>query len=294
MNKKYKNILIIGGSGFIGSHTADILSKNGHNVTILDKTSSPWLKNDQNMIVGDITDNDTLDASMKDIDCVYYFAGIADIDEAKSDPYQTIDINILALTKTLESSIKNKVRNFVYASTMYVYSVHGSFYRASKQAAEIIIETYSENYGMNYVFLRYGSLYGPRSQIWNGIKGFAIQIIKNGYLEYPGDGTEIREYIHVIDAAKLSVKALEKEYMNSAITITGQQSIKVSDMFAMMFEIVGKKIDIKYKKKDGVSHYGKTPYRYTPKTSIKIIPTEFVDLGQGLLDIVEEIYQQDK
>lgn len=289
------NILVIGGSGFIGSHTADILSEKGYNVTILDKKLSPWIKDNQKMIVGDITNTDTLNNAMKDIDCVYYFAGIADIDEAQSDPYLTIDINILALAKALESSIINKVRNFVYASTMYVYSIHGSFYRASKQAAEIIIEAYNENYGMNYVFLRYGSLYGPRSQTWNGIKGFANQIIKNGYLEYPGDGDEIREYIHVIDAAKLSVKALEKEYMNRAVTITGQQSIKVSDMFAMIFEIAGKKIDIKYSKKNRVSsHYGKTPYRYTPKTSMKIIPTEFVDLGQGLLDIVEEIHQQDK
>jgi len=291
MSKVFKNVLVIGGSGFMGSHTADILSENGNKVSILDKSPSPWLRCDQNMIVGDAMDSDILESSMQDVDCVYYFAGIADISEAKSNPYNTIEINIMGLTKALEAAVKNNVKQFIYASTMYVYSSHGSFYRASKQAAEIIIEAYQENYGIDFVFLRYGSLYGPRSQDWNGIKGFAQQVIKTGVLEYSGNGSEVREYIHVLDAAKLSVKALQEEYSNRAVTITGQQSMKVSDMFSMIFEIEGKDVDINYlDTHKSSSHYGNTPYRYTPKTSMKIIPTEFVDLGQGLLDIVEEIH----
>jgi len=291
MSNVLKNVLVIGGSGFMGSHTADVLSENGNMVSILDKVSSPWLKSDQNMIVGDAMDSDILESSMQGVDCVYYFAGIADIAEAKSNPYSTIEINIMGLTKALEAAVKNNVKQFIYASTMYVYSSHGSFYRASKQAAEIIIEAYQENYGIDFVFLRYGSLYGPRSQDWNGIKGFVQQVIKTGVLEYSGNGSEVREYIHVLDAAKLSVKALQEEYKNRAVTITGQQSMKVSDMFSMIFEIEGKEVDINYlDEHKGSSHYGNTPYRYTPKTSMKIIPTEFVDLGQGLLDIVEEIH----
>ena len=291
MSNILKNILVIGGSGFMGSHTADVLSENEHVVSILDKVSSPWLREDQTMIVADMMESDILESSMKGVDCVYYFAGIADIGEAKSNPYNTIEINIMGLTKVLEAAVKNNVKQFIYASTMYVYSSHGSFYRASKQAAEIIIEAYQENYGIDFVFLRYGSLYGPRSQDWNGIKGFVQQVIKTGVLEYSGNGSEVREYIHVLDAAKLSVKALQEEYRNRAVTITGQQSMKVSDMFSMIFEIEGKEADINYlDEHKGSSHYGNTPYRYTPKTSMKIIPTEFVDLGQGLLDVVEEIH----
>jgi UDP-glucose 4-epimerase len=291
MSNILKNILVIGGSGFMGSHTADVLSENEHVVSILDKVSSPWLREDQTMIVADMMESDILESSMKGVDCVYYFAGIADIGEAKSNPYNTIEINIMGLTKVLEAAVKNNVKQFIYASTMYVYSSHGSFYRASKQAAEIIIEAYQENYGIDFVFLRYGSLYGPRSQDWNGIKGFSQQVVKTGILEYSGNGSEVREYIHVLDAAKLSVKALQEEYRNRAVTITGQQSMKVSDMFSMIFEIEGKEVDINYlDEHKGSSHYGNTPYRYTPKTSMKIIPTEFVDLGQGLLDVVEEIH----
>ena len=198
----------------------------------------------------------------------------------------------MGLTKALEAAVKNKIKKFVYASTMYVYSSHGSFYRATKQAAEIIIEAYQENYGIDYVFLRYGSLYGPRSQNWNGIKGFIQQVIENGFIEYSGKGSEVREYINVLDAANLSIKMLDENYKNKAVTITGQQSIKVSDMFAIIFEIGGKKVKVKYLKDNkNAFHYGNTPYRYTPKTSMKVIPTEFVDFGQGLLNLFEEIHK---
>ncbi len=291
MNKSSKNILVIGGSGFIGSHTADALTKKGFKVTILDKVISPWLNKDQEMITGNIMDQNFLNSSMKDIDYIYYFAGIADIDEAKSDPYKTIELNIMGLTKALEAAIKNNVKKFIYASTMYVYSSHGSFYRASKQAAEMIIETYQEKFGIEFVFLRYGSLYGPRAQNWNGVRGFVKQVVEKGYIEYPGNGSEVREYIHALDAAELSVKVLHESYNNRAVTISGQQSIKVSDMLAIIFEIEGKKVDIRYLKKNkNTSHYGITPYRYTPKPSMKITPIEFFDLGQGILNIIEEIH----
>ena len=175
---------------------------------------------------------------------------------------------------------------------MYVYSSYGSFYRATKQAGEIIIETYQENYGIDYVFLRYGSLYGPRSQDWNGIRGFIEQVIENGCIEYYGNGSEVREYINVLDAASLTTNILEERYKKKAVTITGQQSIKVSDMFEIIFEIGGKKLNVNYLNENkNKFHYGNTPYRYTPKTSMKLVPTEFVDFGQGLLNIFEEIHK---
>lgn len=291
MSKKLSNILVIGGSGFIGSHTSDALSNSGYKVSILDKIKSPWIRKDQKMIIGDTMDKTILDKSMKNIDCIYYFAGIADIEEARANPIFTIEKNIMGLAYALDISVKNKVKKFIYASTMYVYSSEGSFYRATKQAAEILIESYQENFKLDYVFLRYGSLYGPRSQNWNGVRKFVQQILKKGFVDYEGSGLENREYINVKDAANLSIKALEAKYKNMALTITGQQSIKISDMLAMIFEIAGKDTKVNYSsKKIKTFHYGHTPYRYKPKSSIKIIPTEFIDLGEGLLDIIDEVH----
>ena len=73
MDKIKKNILVIGGSGFMGSHTADFLSQQGALVTILDKIESPWLKSDQKMIIGDVMNSSILNSAMKDIDFLYFF-----------------------------------------------------------------------------------------------------------------------------------------------------------------------------------------------------------------------------
>ena len=290
-----KKVLVIGGSGFMGSHTADELSKSGYSVVIYDRFSSPWLRDDQEMIVGDFEDLIKLESAMKDVSIVYHFAGLADIGESKKFPYKTIESNVMGLTKVLEIAVKSSVKRFVFASTMYVYSIHGSFYRASKQAAEIIIEAYAEEFGIEYTFLRYGSLYGPRAQNWNGIRRFIAQIINEGKLDYNGNGLEMREYIHVNDAARLSVEVLDPKFANNAITITGQQLIRVDDLISIMFEIAGKERKVNYLGEKNISnHYGNTPYRYTPKSAKKIVPLEFVDLGQGLLDIIEEINHEIK
>jgi UDP-glucose 4-epimerase len=286
-------VLVIGGAGFMGSHTADELSKRGYQVTIYDRISSPWLREDQEMVVGDFNDIEKLQKAMENVTYLYHFAGIADIGESRRKPYETIEANVMGLSKVLEIAVKSSVKRFVFASTMYVYSSHGSFYRASKQAAEIIIEAYAQEFGIEYTFLRYGSLYGPRAQDWNGIRRFASQIIKEGKLDYHGNGLEMREYIHVNDAARLSVEVLDPKFANNAITITGQQLIRVDDLFSILFEIVGRNRVVNYMGENNVSdHYGHTPYRYTPKQAKKIVPQEFVDLGQGLLDIIEEINHQ--
>ena len=97
-----KNIIIFGGSGFIGSHLADILCDK-HNVTIFDKKKSKWLKKNQKMIIGSILDKSKVDEALKNMDFVYHFAGIADIDESTKKRDLTINLNIIGTTNILES-----------------------------------------------------------------------------------------------------------------------------------------------------------------------------------------------
>lgn len=284
--------MVIGGSGFMGSHTADELSRRGYEVTIYDQVASPWLQENQEMIVGDYTEDPNLVELMRGKNLLYHFAGIADIGQSRHQPYETIESNVMGLTKVLEAAREAQLNRIMYASTMYVYSNEGSFYRASKQAAEVILEAYAEHFGLEVTLLRYGSIYGPRAQDWNGIYRFASQIIKEGKLDYSGNGSEMREYIHVQDAARLSVDVVDAAFVNRAITITGQQLIKVDDLISILFEIAGCPRQVNYHGEHSApSHYGHTPYRYTPKAAKKLVPNEFVDLGQGLLDIVEEIHR---
>ena len=85
------------------------------------------------------------------------------LDEALNEPVKSVNVNILATVQALELCRKYKVKRFVYASTIYVNSIDGGFYRSSKKAAEDYVEEYNKLYGLNYTILRFGSLYGPRS-----------------------------------------------------------------------------------------------------------------------------------
>ena len=285
-------VTVIGGSGFLGSHVADELGVRGYKVTIFDREPSPWINSSQRMVVGDVLDRSALADTCEGARYVYHFAGVADISEARANPYHTIEANVLGTMAALEAARSSGSERFVYASTMYVYSVAGSFYRASKQAAETIIETYGKAFEMDYTLLRYGSLYGPRAQNWNGLRGYVQQVIQEGRLDYPGSGDERREYIHVRDAARLSVDVLDEQHRNQAITVTGSQVLDSSELVEMIFEIAGRKPNVVFSQNErNEEHYRLTPYRYTPQQAKKLIPSEFIDLGQGILEACEEIAQ---
>ncbi|MDG1737048.1 MAG: NAD-dependent epimerase/dehydratase family protein [Paracoccaceae bacterium] len=286
-------VIVFGGGGFLGSHTADELSRQGYDVTIFDNAPSRWLRDGQEMIVGDVTDRDAVIESVKGMDYIYHFAGVSDIGAADQSPFATIEANVMGTTTILQAAVDANVRRLIFASTMYVYSDRGSFYRASKQATEIIIEAYQEKFDLDYTLLRYGSLYGPRAQDWNGLKRFVRQVVQEGVLDYNGTGKERREYIHVNDAARLSVEILDEAHKNQAITVTGHQVLNSTELLRMIFEIAGKPENIRMSNREtNGDHYVMTPYRYKPITARKIIPGEYIDLGQGILDVVAEIHQE--
>jgi UDP-glucose 4-epimerase len=245
------------------------------------------------MVLGDIQNEEQLSKCMAGASCVYHLAGIADIGEAARSPKATVEQNIIGSTVVLECCLQAKVERLLYASTLYVYSQQGSFYRVSKQAVELLIEAYQERYGLQYTILRYGSLYGPRAQEWNGLKRYVTQAVREGRIDYPGTGEERREYIYVKDAAKLSVEALAPEHANQCITLTGTQILNSNELLRMIQEIMGGKVEIKFNPEQrDPEHYEMTPYRFTPRIARKMVPNVFVDIGQGILDLVEEVYLQ--
>jgi UDP-glucose 4-epimerase len=253
-------VVVIGGSGFIGSHTADILSDQGFRVVVFDNKPSKWLRGDQEMVIGSILDKDDLDNVINGAKYVYHFAGISDIGESRDKAYETINLNIMGTVLVIESCLNAKVERLIYASTLYVYSTHGSFYRVSKLACEKIIETYNKEFGFNYTFLRYGSLYGPRAQDWNGLKGYVNQAIQNKKIKFSGNGKERREYIHVVDASILSVSILDDEYINSSITVTGQQILNANELLDLIFEILGAEKNVEFDSSGEFEHYIMSPY----------------------------------
>ena len=281
---KHKKVLVTGSSGFIGSHVADVLEKNGYQVILFDTMPSRYKTETQEEFIGDILTLGDIEKAMEGCDAVYHFAAQADIGASSDMPTRTITANIVGTQNVLEAARKHKVNRFMFASTIYVYSELGSFYRVSKQACEKIIEEYQIQFDLDYTILRYGSLYGPRANKFNGIRDFLIQALKNQKIVRRGDGEEIREYIHAEDAARLSVDALDEKYKNKHLIITGNQQIKVKELLKMIKEIFRGEIEIEFGREEELHHYGITPYNYKPQVAKKITPDLHYDLGQGLMD----------
>lgn len=285
-------VLVTGGGGFIGSHTADALSAAGYKVRIFDRQPSPYLAAGQEMIVGDVTDAAALSKAAKDCDYLYHFAGIADIETAEKCPAETCRVNIEGTINALEAAHKNNLKRFVFASSVYVYSDQGGFYRVSKQACENYIENYQKIFGVDYTILRYGSLYGRRSGPTNGINRLIHSGIEKGEIVYNGHPEAVREYIHVTDAARLSVDILADEYANRHMILTGNERIRVSDLMKMMSEMMPHRPETKFGEVNLSAHYVATPHSYTPKMGHKLIRNDHVDMGQGLLDCISEFHER--
>lgn len=293
--KKPFNILITGGSGFIGSHVADAFSEEGHNVTILDIKESSYIQPNQGFIRADILDLSSLRKAMKGIDLVFHFAALADIDVAENKAYDTLNINIMGTVNVLEAAREAGVDKIVFASSIYVCSRSGSFYKASKHAGELIVEEYGKRYGMKYNILRFGTLYGTRSDQHNSVYRFLKSALEKNKISLKSEGKEVREYIHVVDAARICLKIAEEGLDNETLILTGHHRMRVSELLDMINEVMNNSIDIEYKSKEAEatgSHYKETPYSYIPRAGKKIITNTYCDLGQSLVEILHEIDKQ--
>ncbi len=288
-----RKVVVFGGSGFLGSHVADVLTAKGYNVVIFDRAVSPYLTPEQTMIVGDILDRDSVRDAVRDAEYVYHFAGIADIAEAKSKPVETVQFNVMGTMLVLDACREFGVKRFMYASTVYVYSELGSFYRSSKQACELFIENYQKAYGLEFTILRYGSLYGRRANHFNFIHNSIRQALTEGKIERKGDGNEVRDYINVLDAARASVEVLtDEEFRNSYLMMTGTQTTKVREILEMIREMMHNEVELKFLNETFDEHYEITPFSFKPRVAKKYVSRYYHDLGQGVLDCIYEVYEQ--
>lgn len=292
-------VLVIGGSGFIGSHVADALSDAGHAVTILDRHRSPYLRDDQSFINGDILDREGMRDAVQGHEAIYHLAGIAHLDIGITAPIETVEQNVLGTVIALEAARLAEVKRFVYASSLYVYSEGGSFYRCSKQAAELYVEEYQRRYGIDFTILRFGTVYGPRADRHNSVRRYLKQALREQRIVASGSGEEIREYVHVKDAAQSSVHVLDDQFRNERVVLTGHHPMRFADLLEMIREILGD-VSIELQPPDREDprhaesgHFVITPYSFRPKTAKKLVANPYMDMGQGLLECLEEVYLEE-
>src|SRR5690606_31228034 len=199
---------------------------------------------------------------------VFNLAGFASMEDAAGNPVDAITVNVIGNLNVLEATRKLKVRRYLYASSAYAMSQKGSFYGISKLYSEKIIEEYRSKYGLDFTIIRYGSVYSERPFYNNYIYNLVKKAVLERKIVHPGDGEEVREYIHAADAAKLSVQLLaDNKFVNEHVILTGVEPIKRKQLFQMIREILGDDLEIILETSGYTDHYRLTPYSFQPPIS---------------------------
>lgn len=291
--------MITGGAGFVGRHLVRELARKKIPVVVYDRMpikemtirTREW--ESVSCVEGDIQDFDLLRKTMKGCDLVFHTAAIADIDEARKDPVRTMDVNVSGTAKCLEAARRNNVGRFLLASSVYASGNHGSFYSVSKKACESLAKAYYEDFGLEYTILRYGSLYGREPNHWNFIYTVCRELLTKGEFTYTSSPDAIREYIHINDAARETVRiACDPGYACKSVLITGHQKLRMKEFFDMIEEILGKKIVIRYAKSKRQRHYIRTPYSFDVDVPVRINLSNYVDISEGILDCLKEVQKE--
>ncbi len=282
-------ILVTGGSGFLGSHVADALTEQGHNVIIYDKKKSIWIQKNQKFFLGNIMNYEKTSKVVRGVKAIFHLAALSDLEDAMFKPLQTVRNNILGTVNILELARKFKVKRVIYASSIYSTSIQGGFYRCSKRASEDYIEEFNKRYGLEFTILRYGSLYGPRSGLENGIFRVTNSIIKKKKIFYTGKKNSIRKYIHVKDAAKATAQMILPKYKNLYINITGKKSYKVTDLFKLVSNLFNIKYSVKYGITKDTGHYIKSPKPFKIKKGLNYKFRKSISLKHGIEQLISSI-----
>ncbi|MHA1853342.1 MAG: NAD-dependent epimerase/dehydratase family protein, partial [Candidatus Heimdallarchaeaceae archaeon] len=289
-----KRVVVTGAAGFLGSYIVKNLLKNGDYLVAVDinklKINHPNMK----VIIGDINNEEILLEAMKNVDEVYHLAAIADIDDTRLQPVETMETNVVGTAKCLNAARKSGVKRFVFASSVYVGGSMGSFYGISKQIGEALCKTFFEEFGLPYTICRYGSLYGRGANRWNMIYKLCRALLTKKEFEFWGNGEEIREFIHIEDAARETVRvARDPKYRNTTVLITGHQRMKMKDFFSMVEEMTHLENAIKYKDDRECKHYKRTPYTFCPDLPIRINMNHYIDISEGILDCLKEAAEEE-
>ena len=286
---KSKKVIVFGGSGFIGLHLVRELLNRQYQISIFDIKEPESLFKSVNYIKGDILNEKDVNDAIKGHSLVFNFAGWADMEKSIDSPIKVIKQNVLGNTVVLSACVNNSVKRYFFASSIYVFSKSGSFYRASKQSCELIIKEFQKRYNLPFTILRFGSLYGPGAKDGNAIYDLIKMASDKKKIDYWGSGDEIRQYIHVNDAARGCIKSIDDEYENKNVILTGIEKIKTKDLLVMLNEIFDNDLTLNFNPNQRSDfHYKITPYNFLPDIGKNLLLDSFTDMGQGLLECIQQ------
>ena len=264
-------VLVTGGAGFVGSHLCDLLRARGDQVRVLDcldDAYDPGLKlqnlcPDDEFHCGDIRDPEAVRRALAGVDAVAHLAARAGVRDSLRDPGLYASVNVEGTTTLLRGAREAGVRRVVVASSSSVYGARaGSIFResdpiqrpqspyaASKAAMEAFCYAMSlpgpgrdakTDTGMDISVARLFTVYGPRQRPNMAIQKFCQAILRDKEIEVYGDGSSLRDYTWVGDAARGLAAALDRAAGFRVVNIAGGQPIRLDALIALCGRAIGR------------------------------------------------------
>ena len=259
---KYKNCLVTGGAGFIGSHLVQRLLAKGCRVTCLDDLSEGKWENlpkhpKLTKVKASILSNISKYASENEV--IFHLAAIPRLQKSLAFPWQSHRANIDGTLKLLLLAKQHKIKKFIFASSSSVYGNQNRLpfeetmvpdplvpYSLQKLVGEKYCQMFSRLWGLETIALRYFSVYGPRM---NPDGAYALLIPKFIKLisqdiapTINGDGKQVRDFTYVSDVVDATLLAAESDLSGEVFNIGFGKSISVNDVAQIINRIMGKNI----------------------------------------------------
>ncbi len=289
MASKKKYVLVTGGVGFLGHAVVKrLLSDTDKTLVVLDIQMPAKPKDDVIYLDCDLC-SQNLDSMLSEytFESVYHFGAQADIETSKRCSKDTLETNIFGTLNLLEWMRKNHVNQLFFASSIYSDSALGSYYAISKDCCEKLIKEHAKNLDLfSYTIFRFGTLYGPAANHFNAIRSMVEQSI-SGNVVINGCGDEVREYIHVDDAARAVVVAEHRDWKNKTVIVTGPHRLRVREIVELLSEIITSPFTVLFDEQSS-AHYRTTPFSCERKAVVKATLGEYHDLGYSLKAIADE------
>jgi UDP-glucose 4-epimerase len=260
-------IIVTGGAGFIASHVADAYVERGHDVVILDDLSRGKKENINprcRFYQCDIRDTLAVQRifSTEKPDAVNHHAAQMDVRRGVKEPLFDAQVNIFGSINLIEAALANGAKRFIYAATAGAgygepreipvaedYPVNPiTPYGISKHTVEHYLFTFHFLYGLEYVALRYGNVYGPRQNSQGEAGVFAIfseQMLAGIEPVIYGDGSKIRDYVFIADVAAANAAALERG-TNEIFNISSGIATTDLEVFETVRDFLGADAQPKY------------------------------------------------
>ena len=255
--------LVTGGGGFIGSNLVRALLAQGRRVRVLDNFATGFhenleeIKNDIDLLEGDIRDPETCHKACKGAEIVFHQAAIPSVPRSMEDPQLSFDVNVVGTHNMLMAARDGGVSRFIDAASSSAYGAGEDLpkremmpvlpispYAAAKAAGELLAATFCRAFGLQTVSLRYFNVFGPRQDPSNQYAGviaaFALRMLRGERPIIYGDGTQSRDFTFIENVVHANLLAAEApEVQGEVVNIGCGEAIDLNQMVGIFNKILG-------------------------------------------------------